>query len=76
MNRPEGCVLDWLYEPMCIMREQIRSLNLNKNEELYFYKHCLYGGEPVRIESWENGGIPPEDKIRRAQLEGMSRRYF
>lgn len=76
MNRPEGRVFDWLYEPMCIMREQIRSLNLNKNEELYFYKHCLYGGEPVRIEAWKNGGIPPEDKIRRAQLEGMSRRYI
>ncbi|KAJ9170777.1 hypothetical protein P3X46_018857 [Hevea brasiliensis] len=74
VNRPEGRVFNWLYEPMCIMKEQIKSLNLNKNEELYFYKHCLYGGEPARIESWQNGGIPPQDKIKRAQLEGISRR--
>ncbi|XP_012079556.1 uncharacterized membrane protein At3g27390 [Jatropha curcas] len=74
LNRPEGRVFDWLYEPMCIMKEQIKSLNLNKTEELYFYKHCLYGGDAARTESWLNGGIPPQDKIKRAQLEGMSRR--
>ncbi|XP_050206264.1 uncharacterized membrane protein At3g27390-like isoform X2 [Mercurialis annua] len=74
VNRPEGRVFDWLYEPIWIMKEQIRSLKLNKAEELYFYKHCLYGGDAARIESWENDGIPPEDKIKRAQLEGLSRR--
>ncbi|EEF40053.1 uncharacterized membrane protein At3g27390 [Ricinus communis] len=74
VNRPEGRVFDWLYEPMCIMKEQIKSLSLNKTEELYFYKHCLYGGDAARIESWLNDGIPPDDKIRRAQLEGLSRR--
>ena len=75
VNRPEGRAFDWLYEPMCIIKDQIRSLNLQETEELYFYKHCLYGGGAVRIESWQNGGIPPHDEIKRAQLEGISRRY-
>ncbi|XP_030923623.1 uncharacterized membrane protein At3g27390-like [Quercus lobata] len=74
VNRPEGRALDWLYEPMCIIKDQIRSLNLQETEELYFYKHCLYGGGVARIESWQNGGIPPHDEIKRAQLEGISRR--
>ncbi|XP_065874832.1 uncharacterized membrane protein At3g27390-like [Euphorbia lathyris] len=74
VNRPEGRVFDWLYEPMCIMKEQIKGLNLNKAEELYFYKHCLYGGDAARIESWLNDGVPPQDPIKRAQLEGLSRR--
>ncbi|KAM4118027.1 hypothetical protein ACB094_02G169800 [Castanea mollissima] len=74
VNRPEGRAFDWLYEPMCIIKDQIRSLNLQETEELYFYKHCLYGGGVVRIESWQNGGIPPHDEIKRAQLEGISRR--
>ncbi|KAI9165713.1 hypothetical protein LWI28_019282 [Acer negundo] len=73
-NRPEGRVFDWLYEPMCIMKEQIRSLNLNETEERYFLKLCLYNGDTTRIDSWQNGGIPPEDPIKRAQLEGISRR--
>lgn len=75
MNRPEGRVFDWLYEPMCIMKEQIRSLNLDETEELYFYKLCLYSGDATRIASWQNDGIPPQDKIRKAQMEGISRRY-
>ncbi|KAK3223162.1 hypothetical protein Dsin_010187 [Dipteronia sinensis] len=74
VNRPEGRVFDWLYEPMCIMKEQIRSLNLNETEEQYFLKFCLYNGDTARIESWQNGGIPPEDPIKRAQLEGINRR--
>lgn len=74
VNRPEGRLLDWLYDPMCIMKEQIRSLNLQETEELYFYKLCLYSGDTRRMKSWQNGGFPPQDDIRRAQLEGISRR--
>lgn len=75
LNRPEGRIFDWLYEPMCIMKEQISSLKLDESEELYFYKHCLYGGDENRIKTWLNGGTPPSDEIKRAQLEGISRRY-
>lgn len=74
VNRPEGRVFDWLYEPMCILKEQIRSLQLQETEELYFYKLCLFSGDTTRIECWQNGGVPPQDEIRRAQLEGISRR--
>ncbi|WCJ31030.1 hypothetical protein M5689_012547 [Euphorbia peplus] len=74
VNRPEGRIFDWLYEPMCIMMEQIKVLNLNKAEESYFYKHCLYSGDEARIKSWLNDGVPPQDTIKRAQLEGLSRR--
>ncbi|KAJ7952895.1 Steroid nuclear receptor ligand-binding [Quillaja saponaria] len=74
VNRPEGRVFDWLYDPMCTMKEQIRSLNLGETEELYFYKYCLFSGDAQKMESWQNGGIPPEDGIKRAQLEGISRR--
>ncbi|KAM7510270.1 hypothetical protein LguiB_009145 [Lonicera macranthoides] len=74
VNRPEGRIFDWFYEPMCIMKDQIRSLHLDESEELYFYKHCLYSGNTTKIKSWRNGGVPPQDEIRRAQLEGISRR--
>ncbi|PSS30780.1 hypothetical protein CEY00_Acc06065 [Actinidia chinensis var. chinensis] len=74
VNRPEGKIFDWLYEPMGIMKEQIRRLNLEESEELYFYKYCLYSGDASRIELWQNGGVPPQDEIKRAQLEGIARR--
>ncbi|CAO2828265.1 unnamed protein product [Amaranthus hypochondriacus] len=74
VNRPEGRIFDWLYEPMCVMKEQIRHMNLTEAEELYFYKHCLYSGELEKVKSWQNGGIPPSDEIKRGQMEGISRR--
>ena len=74
LNRPEGRVFDWLFEPTSIMKEQLRSLKLVESEELYLYKLCLYGGDTTRMEAWDNGGIPPREEIRRAQLEGISRR--
>ncbi|OVA05178.1 hypothetical protein BVC80_8893g17 [Macleaya cordata] len=74
LNRPEGRVFDWLFEPMCVMKEQIKSLNLLESEELYLFKLALYCGDTQRVEAWHNGGVPPYDEIRRAQLEGISRR--
>ncbi|KAK6946176.1 hypothetical protein RJ641_013720 [Dillenia turbinata] len=75
-NRPEGRVFDWMFEPMSIMKEQLKSLNLIEAEEHYIYKFCLYSGDTARVEAWQNGGYPPEDKIRRAQLEGICRRLL
>ncbi|XP_057964203.1 uncharacterized membrane protein At3g27390-like [Malania oleifera] len=74
LNRPEGRVFDWLFEPMVVAKEQLRSLKLVETEELYLHKFCLYSGDNVRIEAWQNGGFPPQDEIRRAQLEGIGRR--
>lgn len=74
LNRPEGRVFDWLYDPMFIMKEQIKSLNLVESEELYLCKLSLYCGDDQRIEAWHNGGSPPADEIKRAQLEAITRR--
>ncbi|KAK9713071.1 hypothetical protein RND81_06G001100 [Saponaria officinalis] len=74
VNRPEGRIFDWLYEPMCVIKGQIKQMNLTEIEELYLYGHCLYAGDVERMEAWQNGTAPPSDTIRRAQLEGISRR--
>ncbi|KAF9619772.1 hypothetical protein IFM89_009294 [Coptis chinensis] len=59
---------------MCVMKEQIKSLNLLESEELYLCKLSLYSADAQRVEAWQNGGVPPNDEIRRAQLEAISRR--
>lgn len=74
VNRPEGRVFDWLYEPMSVMKEQIKCLHLKETEELYLSKLSLYCGDMERVDAWNNGGVPPADEIRRAQLLGISRR--
>ncbi|XP_043704783.1 uncharacterized membrane protein At3g27390-like isoform X2 [Telopea speciosissima] len=74
VNRPEGRVFDWMFEPMSIMKQQIKSLNLLEPEELYLYKLTLYSGNMKRMEAWKNGGVPPNDESRRAQLQAISKR--
>lgn len=73
VNKPDGKVFDWLFEPMSTMKQQLTSLNLQVSEEVYMYKYCVYSGNLKRMEA--NGGCqPPEDEIRKAQLEGICRR--
>eukprot|EP00268_Persea_americana_P037166 TRINITY_DN36807_c1_g1_i1.p1 TRINITY_DN36807_c1_g1~~TRINITY_DN36807_c1_g1_i1.p1 ORF type:complete len:548 (-),score=53.85 TRINITY_DN36807_c1_g1_i1:154-1797(-) len=74
VNRPEGRVFDWLFEPMSIMKEQIKAAHLQETEEVYLYKLTLYCGDAARVEAWKNGGYPPDDEIRRALLQSISRR--
>ncbi|KAH9318487.1 hypothetical protein KI387_020256, partial [Taxus chinensis] len=74
LNRPEDRVLEWFFEPLLIIKEQIMAENLQESEELYLEKLVLLSGFPERMKAWQNGGIPPEDNIRRAELEAFSRR--
>lgn len=75
INRPEGRIFDWLFEPMLLLKEQIRVADLDDIEENYIYKVALFCGDAQRVTTWQNGGVPPADEVKRAQLEGLSRRY-
>ncbi|KAJ8493085.1 hypothetical protein OPV22_014806 [Ensete ventricosum] len=74
LNRPEGRIFDWLFEPMLVLKEQIKAANLETIEEEYLYKLALYCSDARRASSWQNGGIAPAEEVKRAQLEGLSRR--
>ncbi|CAL9049030.1 unnamed protein product [Musa banksii] len=74
LNRPEGRIFDWLFEPMLVLKEQIKAANLETTEEEYLYKLALYCSDARRFSSWQNGGIAPAEEVKRAQLEGLSRR--
>lgn len=73
-NRPEGRVFEWFFEPMTIMKEQLRALQLQEREELYLYQLVLNVGDSKGTKTWDNGGIPPVDEIRRAELQALIRR--
>jgi len=76
VNRPEGRIFDWLFEPMLLLKEQIKAAALTETEEAYLYKLTLYCGDTQRLAAWQNGGVPPVDEVKKAQLEGLSRRYY
>lgn len=74
VNRPEGRIFDWLFEPMLLMKEQIKATDLSETDEAYLCKLTLYCGDTQRLVAWQNGGIPPAEEVKKAQLEGLSRR--
>ncbi|XP_073150811.1 uncharacterized membrane protein At3g27390 [Henckelia pumila] len=75
-NRPQDRLLDWFFQPIMVLKEQIRAINMEEGEIKYLEKLILFGNNEQRFKSWENGSIVPKDPIRAAQIEGLSRRML
>lgn len=73
-NRPQDRLLDWFFHPVMVLKEQIRILKLGDGEMRYLQRVVLFGSDPQRMESWGNGCVIPQDPLRAAQIQGISRR--
>lgn len=73
LNRPQDKLVDWFYQPVVVLKEQIRGLE--ENELKYLEKYLLFGGDPKRMEAWDNGSLIPQNDVKAAQLGGIARRY-
>lgn len=75
LNRPRDRLLDWFFQPVMDLKEQIKVMSLEEGEERYLEKTVLFGrNNAERFKAWENGSLAPQDAIRAAQIEGISRR--
>ncbi|XP_057768952.1 uncharacterized membrane protein At3g27390 [Salvia miltiorrhiza] len=76
LNRPQDRLLDWFFQPVMVLKEQIRALRLEEGEIRYLEKVLLFGDKMDRAKSWDNGSFVPQDALRAAQIEGISRRMM
>ncbi|XP_019102992.2 uncharacterized membrane protein At3g27390 isoform X2 [Beta vulgaris subsp. vulgaris] len=74
-NRPQDRLVDWFFNPLMVLKEQIKILKLGDGELQYLERVLLFGSHPQRMEAWENGCVIPQDPLRAAQIQGISRRY-
>ncbi|XVF61148.1 hypothetical protein PTKIN_Ptkin08bG0106100 [Pterospermum kingtungense] len=74
LNRPKDKLLDWFFNPIMVLKEQIRVIKLGDNEVRLLEKLVLFGSNTQRIDAWDNGSSVPQDSLRAAQIEGISRR--
>lgn len=74
-NRPKDKLLDWFFNPVMVLKEQIRVIELVDAEVRYLEKVILFGSNKQRLDAWDNGGLAITDTLRAAQIEGLSRRY-
>lgn len=72
-NWPKDKVLEWLFGPLLIMKEQIKGLDLRDNEESCLRKLIMINKNEIP-EDWDDSGFPSDDKVRRAQIQAIFRR--
>ncbi|XP_047971645.1 uncharacterized membrane protein At3g27390 isoform X1 [Salvia hispanica] len=72
-NLPRDKVFEWFIGPLFTMKEQIKGLQLQEDEESCLRKLVLACNND-RPEDWDNTGFPSTDKVRRAQLQAVIRR--
>ncbi|KAF7828736.1 putative membrane protein [Senna tora] len=76
-NRPKDKILDWFFNPIMVLKEQIRVIKLEEAEIRYLEKLVLFGSNTQRLEAWDNGGASVlQDPLRLAQIQGLSRRLI
>ncbi|GAB4848962.1 hypothetical protein Ancab_003776 [Ancistrocladus abbreviatus] len=73
-NRPQDRLMDWFFQPLMVLKEQIDVIKLSEDEVKYLEKVVLFGSNNQRMEAWDNGGFVPQDPVRAAQIQGISRR--
>ncbi|KAG6387048.1 hypothetical protein SASPL_152230 [Salvia splendens] len=72
-NLPRDKVFEWFIGPLFTMKEQIKGLQLQEDEESCLRKLVLACNND-RPENWDNTEFPSTDKVRRAQLQAVIRR--
>ncbi|CAN6825230.1 unnamed protein product [Brassica oleracea] len=76
LNRPQDKFLDWFFNPIMVLKDQIRVIKLGESEVRYLEKVVLFGNDEQRMEAWDNGGKTPKKNLRAAQIQGISRRMM
>ncbi|KAL9669396.1 hypothetical protein QQ045_006943 [Rhodiola kirilowii] len=70
-NSPIGKVFEWYVGPLFVMKEQLKGLKLDENEELCLAKLVMQSKND-QPEDWVDTGFP--SSVRRAQLQAIIRR--
>ncbi|KAI5341308.1 hypothetical protein L3X38_020582 [Prunus dulcis] len=72
-NRPKETFFDWFFNPLLIIKDQIKAENLSEAEEAYLCKLVLLNGDPLRSKN-SNIGSAPESERKQAELDAFARR--
>lgn len=76
LNRPKDKLLDWFFNPVMVLKEQINVIKLEEDEVKFLEKAVLFGNNMQRMHAWQNGSSPPQDALRVAQIQGITRRMI
>ncbi|KAG8064737.1 hypothetical protein GUJ93_ZPchr0004g40205 [Zizania palustris] len=73
-NRPQDRLIDWFLHPVLVIKDQIQALKMTEEEVRFLEKMILFVGNSARANGWDNGAEIPQDPVRTAQIQAISRR--
>ncbi|XP_062219534.1 uncharacterized membrane protein At3g27390-like isoform X2 [Phragmites australis] len=72
-NRPKSKIFDWFFDPLMVIKEQIKAENFTEEEEAYLEKQVLLTGDPKRLK--ENlPQLPSLSDRKQAEIDAFARR--
>lgn len=72
-NRPKSTMFDWFFEPLMVIKDQIKAENFTEEEENYLCKLVLLIGDSTRLKNLSTL-VPPTDERKRAEIDAFARR--
>ncbi|XP_008796032.2 uncharacterized membrane protein At3g27390-like [Phoenix dactylifera] len=72
-NRPKDRFFDWFFDPLMIIKEQIKAEKFSEEEENYLSKLVLLLGDSKRLKNL-NAQSPQLNERRRAEINAFARR--
>jgi len=72
-NRPRSKLFEWFFDPLMVIKDQIKAENFTEEEEAYLEKHVLLISDPKRVK--ENLiRLPSLSEQKQAEIEAFARR--
>ncbi|KAL5208895.1 hypothetical protein ABZP36_033330 [Zizania latifolia] len=72
-NRPKDTMFDWFFDPLMIIKEQIKAENFTEEEEAYLKKRVLLTSDPRHIKE-VLPHLPSLNECKHAEIDAFSRR--
>uniref|UniRef100_A0A453C8U9 Uncharacterized protein n=1 Tax=Aegilops tauschii subsp. strangulata TaxID=200361 RepID=A0A453C8U9_AEGTS len=73
-NRPKSTLFDWFFDPLMIIKEQIKAENFTEEEEECLKMRVLMVGEPSNLKV-TLPHVPSLNERKKAEIDAFARRY-
>ncbi|XP_006652429.1 uncharacterized membrane protein At3g27390-like isoform X2 [Oryza brachyantha] len=72
-NRPKHTLFEWFFDPLLVIKEQIKAENFTEEEEEYLKMRVLLIGDPDRAKG-SLSHVPSLDERKKAEIDAFARR--
>ncbi|XP_051193981.1 uncharacterized membrane protein At3g27390 isoform X1 [Lolium perenne] len=72
-NRPKNAIFDWFFDPLMVIKDQIKADNFTEEEEVYLQKRVLLISDPKRLKA-TLPHLPSLNERKQAEIDAFARR--